>query len=887
MDAGIRSVQDLLAGTSAYLIPHFQRSYSWGEKQWKQLWDDVLELDGEGGTKKHFIGPLVTVPMTQIPGDNLSRFEVIDGQQRLTTLSIFLGALGAAIRDSGDSEYAEGLRESYLIHHRRKDQYHYKLMPRSVDRATWQALVDRRHEGDNPESVVDDAWRWFHEQVTAHAGRKGIEGLKSLCTTLSGRIAFVAIIIKDENPYRVFESLNTTGLALTEFDLVRNHLFMRVPFDEQERFDANEWRKFEALWDDCVSRRGGVGRAATTFLRHFLARTAGVFPIGETFVQFRAWAEGTNASSTAIVETLCKLATFARHYRDIEAIRDRRSSGEAGADWPVDELDRRLLQLAYCDASTTMPLVYELVDRHQRGELAREELLGCLQDLVSFLLRRALTNEGTKFYNRTFSELPNRLEAPVRESIAAMLHRIGWPSDAQVLAGMKVHAIYKRDGDKARLVLEEIERAHGHREPTQLARLQVEHILPQTISGAGAAEWKAMLGALWKDDHARLVHTIGNLTLTGYNQSLSNRSFKEKREQLHDSRLHLNKRVASARAWSASAIEARAEGLCAEFARLFPITGSAPELELAERATRADRADFNRAFWKRVVAACAVEPQYSGTPTGVSYMSFDSGYRSMRMLPWIKRGKDTIGVLAAFHGKNGERLFQSLRPLRKEVVARLGMNLGEREADRGRAACFRIERTGMRLDTPEGEEAVVAWLAEHVMRLRKALQPALEAVGARVKSTESARPREEIRGAWFDALLAHARTRTQLHASTSPATDSWVTGPSGIGGVAYLYTVQKTTSSVCLMFWPNKRHEGLAKRRFQVMKRHRERIDQEVPGLRWHRSESAVTCRITLAVPGGHASPRDEWPRLHEELVTKMIALHTVLQPHVDQLPGE
>ena len=99
MDAGIRTVQDLLAGTNAYLIPHFQRSYSWGEKQWKQLWADVIALDGEGGTKKHFIGPLVTVPMTQLPGDNLSRFEVIDGQQRLTTLSIFLGALGSAIRD--------------------------------------------------------------------------------------------------------------------------------------------------------------------------------------------------------------------------------------------------------------------------------------------------------------------------------------------------------------------------------------------------------------------------------------------------------------------------------------------------------------------------------------------------------------------------------------------------------------------------------------------------------------------------------------------------------------------------------------------------------------------------------------------------------------------
>jgi hypothetical protein len=887
MDAGIRTVQDLLAGTGAYLIPYFQRSYSWGEKQWGKLWEDVLALDGEGGTKKHFIGPLVTVPMTHLPGDTLARFEVIDGQQRLTTLSIFLGALGAAIRDLGDHDYAEGLRETYLIHHRRKDLYRYKLMPRSVDRATWQALVDLRHNDDDAASAVDDAWRWFHDRVTSHAQRGGVDALKSLCTTLSGRIAFVAILIKDENPYRVFESLNTTGLALTEFDLVRNHLFMRVPFDEQERFDALNWRKFEALWDDCVDKRGGVGRAATTFLRHFLARTAGVFPIGETFVQFRSWAEGTNASPVAIVEALCELAVFARHYRDIEAIRARRASDEAGADWPTDELDKRLLQLAYCDANTTMPLVYELVDRHERGELAREELLGCFHDLLSFLLRRALTGEGTKFYNRGFSELPNRLETPVRTSFGAVLHRMGWPSDAQVLAGMKTHPIYKTDSDKARLVLEEIERANGHREPTKLGALQVEHILPQTIGGAGATEWKSMLGSSWKDDHARLVHTIGNLTLTGYNPTLSNQSFEKKRKLLRESRLCMNQQVASEPAWTATTIEARAEALCAEFVRLFPVTGSAPELETAGRATRADRADSNRTFWRRVVEASAAELQYRGTPTGLAYMTFASGYRSMRMVAWIKRGKDTIGVLASFPGSKGERLFQSVRPLRNEIADRLGMRLGERDAGRGRSACFRIERAGVLLDTPNGETAAVEWLAEHVIRLRKAIEPALESLSVERKTGKGAGWREDLRTAWFEALLAHARTRTPLHALVSASADSWVSGASGVRAVAYIYVVRKEKSGVALTIWSDKKHEGLSKRRFEALQRRREAIDRAVPDLAWDQRTSQRSFQISLSVAGGYASPRELWPRIHQELVTKMIALHDAVHPYLAELPSE
>jgi len=887
MDAGIRTVQDLLAGTSAYLIPYFQRSYSWGEKQWGKLWDDVLALDSENGTKKHFIGPLVTVPLTQLPGDNLSRFEVIDGQQRLTTISIFICALGSAIRDLGDPDYADGLRESYLIHHRRKDQYRYKLMPRSVDRGTWQALVDLRHDGDDAASVVDDAWRWFYDRVTSYAGRKGSDGLRSMCTTLTGRIAFVAILIKDENPYRVFESLNTTGLALTEFDLVRNHLFMRVPFDEQERFDAVNWRQFEQLWDDCVDKRGGVGRAATTFLRHFLARTAGVFSIGETFVQFRTWAEGTNASPAAIVDTLCELAKFARHYRDVEAIRDRRRDGRESADWPSDELDRRLLQLAYCDAGTTMPLVYELVDRNQRGDLEREELLGCLQDIISFLLRRALTGAGTKFYNRGFAELPNRLDAPIRASIGAALHRMGWPSDAQVLSGMKTHPIYKTDSDKARLVLEDVERADGHREPTQLAGLQVEHVLPQTISGAGAAEWKAMLGPSWKDDHARLVHTIGNLTLTGYNQTLSNRSFDAKRERLRDSRLRMNTRLAKQQSWSAETIEERASELCAEFVKLFPVSGNAPEIESEVQATRAERADRNRAFWKRVVEAGADDLHQRGTPTGLAYMTFASGYRSLRMVAWIKRGKDTIGVLASFPGASGTQLFHAVRPLRNEIADRLGMRLGERDAARGRSACFRIERTGVHLDTPNGEATAIEWLADHVLRLRTAIEPALESLSVQRKQGTGDRRREDLRTACFEALLAHARTRTPLHALVSASADSWVSAASGVRAVTYIYMVRKERSDVALTIWPDKKHEGLSKRRFEALQRHREAIDRAVPDLEWDQRTGQRSFQISLSVPGGYASPRELWPHIHQELVTKMIALHGAVHAYLPELPSE
>ncbi len=883
MDARIATIEALLHGSSVFLIPHFQRAYSWERKQWERLWSDVLNIAADPTARKHFIGPLVCAATTPIAGNNLSRFEVIEGQQRLTTLSVLFGALRDVAHELNDADLAARISEDFLLHHRRKDAMRYKLIPRTADRLVWQRLVERHTDVESDASGIDDAWLWFREQCRSLAAHGGTAELERLCSAAGQRLAFVSITIADENPYRVFESLNTTGLALTEFDLVRNHLFMKVPIDEQEQFDEQVWRPFERLWSEACGSSAAGGRAATTFLRQFLMRKAGRFNKGETFLQFKAWEDSLGTTPTATVAILTKQALVAVKLLLLEQLRDERQRGAPGADWPNDHGQQRLLQLAYCDASTAMPLVLELFDRHERGDLNDSDLYGSLQDLVSFLVRRAITGERTKHYDKRFVDIVAKLGTPTRELLQQALHRVGWPSDHAVLAALRTFPLYKSDALKARLILEELERAAGHNEKVQLAPLQIEHILPQKLTGADAKEWKVMLGEAWRPDHERTVHTLGNLTLTGFNQTMSNKAFATKRATLKASKLHLNEHFHGLRRWNADGIEARGAELGAAFLQMFPVVGEAPPVSEQDLHEKSQKADRNRAFWRRVADIIAEEDgdTLAGNPSGLSILILPSNFRCLKIHPWFDRRQQLMGVLASFAGQEGDLRFATIRARRKEIEGRFGLSLGERGRVKNSAANLRCERQLPDLETPSGEQAAVEWLAEYAMRLRQALAPAMEAAGARPARPKNAE-RHLLRKRWFHQLLNHARTRTPLHAARTPGVESWVSAASGVRGMIYCYVVGKHDSRVELYLMSSRKDADRPKRRYDWLARRRAEIAKSLPDLVWERLDDKGSCRLSIVVDHGYRAPESDWPKLHIELVDAMIRLHATMQPLID-----
>lgn len=880
MDAGIKTVESLLHGSSVFRVPHFQRSYSWGPKQWMRLWSDLLSLIEDRSERKHFIGPLVCAPLPQVPGDNLTQFEVIDGQQRLATLSTLFGAVRDAARSGGEKELADQLNEDYLIHHRRRDPLRFKLVPRSTDLAIWRRLIEQEGIQTSDESAIDDAWHWFREQAGNLFLRDGANGLRNLVHVASQRIAFVAITINDENPYRVFESLNSTGLALTEFDLVRNHLFMRVPIDDQEEFELHVWRIFEQLWDDCRRTDGSAAKEATSFLRQFLMRKSGRFNKGETFMRFREWADSSGMNPTEIVRSLEKSARFARHFRDIEKIRDQRNDPKETVAWPTDLMDQRLLQLAYCDARTTMPLLLELMDRNDTGELSREELLECLRDLVSLLVRRSLSGEKTKQYDKHFVEIARRLEVPIRETLNNEFQRLGWPSNSSVMAALVNFQIYRSESGKTRLILEELERSHAHKEPVSLARLQIEHVLPQTLSGESGKIWKQALGTEWREEHSRLVHTLGNLTLTGYNQTLSNQTFSDKRAKLRNSNLELNREILERRVWNQNAIEARTVSLGEKFLSLFPVFGKPPERTSEGRVDRSQKADSNRDFWTKLLDALSErvgEPSPS-SPSGKSNQIIASEYKCCRLVAF--RSPQVLSLRASFVGSDGDRIFNILRSQRVEIGREAGCVYIERLRERSGAPHFRIEtsRVGFKITDDQGVE--LNWLLENILKFKSILEPRLKQLGCKPSGNKSRR--HILRMAWFTSLLHDASLRTSLHAHCSPKKYSWVSAACGIGGLSYIYVVLKNESRAEFYFWSSVSNPTRSKQRYAWFLQRKKQIEAEVGPLNWEELKEKNACRISLSCPGGYMTEQKQWPEIHARLIEMMMKLHAALQPLID-----
>ncbi len=228
----------LMQANVQYIIPLFQRFYSWGSNDWEQLWNDLTDLREDASTEwHHFMGTLVFVSQKHYPSV-LTPIQVIDGQQRLVTLSLVLCALRNIAHDCNSEELGTEIDEHFLVHRFRKGREKYRIYPRQRDRHDYMTAIDGT---PNPGGGIGDALQYFTGQIMAVPGLETENGLRTFFNLLQTRLDFVYIGLDDENPYRTFRSLNSTGVDLSEADLIRNFVFMHVDIDEQEQLDDEQW----------------------------------------------------------------------------------------------------------------------------------------------------------------------------------------------------------------------------------------------------------------------------------------------------------------------------------------------------------------------------------------------------------------------------------------------------------------------------------------------------------------------------------------------------------------------------------------------------------------------------------------------------------------------
>jgi uncharacterized protein with ParB-like and HNH nuclease domain len=255
MQAKETKLQDIIEGTKQYLIPLFQRTYSWTNKEWEVLWKDLVELCDMENPRTHFIGSIVNMPTVSVP-EGVAKYLLIDGQQRLTTIFIFLALLRNKAKENGNLRFADEINNTLLVNQYKDGFDHYKLMPTQVDRITYQNLING--ENNLIENQITKAYTFFEKKL------KQVElDHEKLKKVITSSFSVVSIVLDtDDNPYLVFESLNAKGRPLTQADLIRNYFFMRIHIDKQENVYNNYW----------LPMQKALNGDLTEFIRHFLMK---------------------------------------------------------------------------------------------------------------------------------------------------------------------------------------------------------------------------------------------------------------------------------------------------------------------------------------------------------------------------------------------------------------------------------------------------------------------------------------------------------------------------------------------------------------------------------------------------------------------------------------
>ena len=555
MQATNRLFREIIEGNKQFIIPVFQRDYSWTTEQCNQLWHDVLR-SSEGQNTGHFLGSFVYVEASA--GAAFSSWLVIDGQQRLTTLTLLLVALRDHVKGEdwvGDEPTSTQIDGLYLKNPNEEGDRSYKLALRRDDDETLRALVDgiagiEEKEGPN---LLIEAYRYFSDLLKSPGADpyvifRGIGHLHIVDVKLDRHI---------DNPQLVFESLNSTGVDLTQSDLIRNYLLMGMPETDQTRLYDDYWSKLEGYF-----RKAGT--APDSFLRDYIAlkqKSTTQIRADRIYAEFKNFWQPSDPESLAVF--LDDLVRFARFY--VSFLRP-------------EQIDSKPLSTAIRQVhlgSAHALLIMRLFDSYERDALSEHELVRALNLIASYIVRRAVLGLQTRGYWSVFARIAHSIDdAATFESFQVAMARqnYSFPSDERF-----IKEIQERDLYQLRIclyILTQLENA-GQREESPTDSYSIEHIMPQDIDGVD--EWQKMIGDDWKHLHQSWLNRLGNLTLTAYNSRYKNKPFEEKKTIVGgflESAVRLNKYVRDQTHWTASQMAERGRLLAHRASQIWPHHGA-------------------------------------------------------------------------------------------------------------------------------------------------------------------------------------------------------------------------------------------------------------------------------------------------------------------------
>lgn len=542
MKAEDTHVTNLLEGAKQFIVPIFQRDYSWGTKHCQQLWKDVIRVGSDPKVKGHFLGSVVYVAAEDNTA-TITRWLLIDGQQRMTTLTLLLIALRdqmSQAQGNGDGEVStpEELDDYFLRNRHGKGDRRHKLHLRRADHDTLTALLDGKDIPDAASERVNENFLFLRDLVAQADVQTVYAGIKKLV------VVDVSLTRGQDDPQMIFESLNSTGVDLTQADLIRNFVLMRMDEYSQTLLYEEHWQPIEQAF----------GRRYRTefdkFVKDFLTlqmRPGTPLKAAEIYHEFRSFFSRT-VEKRGVDGILSDLRRFGNYYTAFSLGQEKQPA--------LKEAFARLRSLV----EVASPVVLTLYDYHDRAKtLGADEFVEAVELLESFVFRRSVCDMQTRNLGQIFASLAYRItESQPLLSLKVALYRQGkkrrFPTNAEFREALETRDVY--DMRTCFYLLDRLENFSKERIDT--SHFSIEHVMPQNEDLR--PEWRAMLGSDWKTVQETWLHRLGNLTLTGYNSTYSDKPYEEKKAisgGFNDSPLRLNKFIREQSAWDATAIEQR------------------------------------------------------------------------------------------------------------------------------------------------------------------------------------------------------------------------------------------------------------------------------------------------------------------------------------------
>lgn len=540
MDARKGNIYEILNGNKQFLIPVYQRYYSWDIEQCKRLWNDIVEMQKKGKAG-HFVGSIVNIAEQAMP-TGVQKYMIIDGQQRMTTLSLLLLALrDYAIKNPEDTTINARRIDNMLL----KNEYEsgderYKLLLTETDRDILMRLVEEKPILDDTRSKLLDNYKFFAGKI-ADKELMPAEVYESI-----GKLQIVNITLDRslDDAQAIFESLNSTGKELSESDLIRNYVLMGLEPTEQTYVYEHLWRPMELLFvyetQDSVMDR---------FFRDYLTMKITRIPKqNRVYEEFKLY--HLNCEFSTIRELCHDLLTYAKYYTDMVF----KLSSDPALKSLYEDINDLRMEVSY-------PFLLKVHNDYAEGIISEDDLKLIIRLCISYVFRRSICDIPTNSLNKTFATLKNEIKPDdyVNSIKAFFVMRDDYkefPDDEKFMAAFVSRDIYTMR--IRNFILSHLEN-YGNKSPIIIENYTIEHIMPQNSSLS--PEWQQMLGANWREVQKTYLHTIGNLTLTAYNSEMSDRPFMAKMDMeggFKESALRLNAYVIKLNEWNEQRIKERA-----------------------------------------------------------------------------------------------------------------------------------------------------------------------------------------------------------------------------------------------------------------------------------------------------------------------------------------